>query len=149
MRGEGQGSYEDILCLPHHVSARHPQMPLLDRAAQFAPFAALTGYDEAIRETARLTETLAEPDEGVRERLDQRLQRLLAEIRENPHRAPEVRVTYFQPDEKKDGGSYVSVSGKLRRVDRVQRQILFSDGTVLPMDKLFSIEGELFSDMDD
>lgn len=149
MKSEGQGSYDDIIDLPHPVSKRHPQMPLSDRAAQFAPFAALTGHDEAIRETARLTDSFVELDEEQREKLDQRLQMLLAEMGANPLREPEIKATYFQPDEKKDGGAYVSVSGSVKKVDRYRRQIWFTDGTALTMENLISIEGELFKDMDD
>lgn len=149
MKSEGQGSYDDIIDLPHLVSKRHPQMPLSDRAAQFAPFAALTGHDEAIRETARLTDSFVELDEEQREKLDQRMQMLLAEMRADPLQIPEIKVTYFQPDEKKDGGAYVSVSGRVKKVDGYRRQIWFTDGTTLPMENLISIEGELFKDMDD
>lgn len=149
MKSEGQGSYDDIIDLPHPVSKRHPQMPLSDRAAQFAPFAALTGHDEAIRETARLTDSFIELDEEQREKLDQRLQMLLAEMRADPLQIPEIKATYFQPDEKKDGGAYVSVSGRVKKVDGYRRQIWFTDGTALSMENLISIEGELFKDMDD
>lgn len=148
MKSEGQGGYDDIIDLPHPVSKRHPQMPLSDRAAQFAPFAALTGHDEAIKETARLTDSFVELSEEQREKLDKRLQMLLAEIEEEPLREHEIQVTYFQPDARKDGGAYVSVSGNVKKVDGYRRQILFTDGTALPMDNLISIEGELFKDMD-
>lgn len=148
MKSEEPGCYDDIINLPHPVSKRHPQMPLPDRAAQFAPFAALTGHDEAIRETARLTDSLVELDEEQREKLDQRLQMLLAEMRADPIQTPKIEVTYFQPDARKDGGAYVSVSGSVKKVDGYQRQIWFTDGTVLPMDHLISIEGELFRDME-
>ena len=148
MRSEGQGCYDDIIDLPHPVSKRHPQMPLSDRAAQFAPFAALTGHEEAIKETARLTDSFVELSEEQREKLDKRLQMLLAEIEEDPLQEHEIQVTYFQPDARKDGGAYVSVIGNVKKVDGYRRQILFTDGTALPMDNLISIEGELFKDMD-
>ena len=148
MRSEGQSCYDDIIDLPHPVSRRHPQMPLSDRAAQFAPFAALTGHDEAIKETARLTDSFVELSEEQREKLDKRLQVLLAEMEEDPLREHEIQGTYFQPDARKDGGAYVSVSGKVKKVDVYRRQIFFADGTALPMDNLISIEGELFKDMD-
>lgn len=146
MRNEGLNGYEDIIDLPHHVSARHPQMPLPNRAAQFAPFAALSGHDEAIKETARLTDSWAELDEEQKEKLDKQLQMLLAEMRKAPARMPEITVTYFQPDARKDGGSYLSLSGSIKRIDE-RRQILFTDGTALPMDNIISIEGDLFKDM--
>lgn len=113
-----------------------------------APFAALTGHDEAIKETARLTESPVELSEEQAEKLDKRLQMLLAELRENPLREPEIKVIYFRPDTVKDGGAYEAVTGSVRKVDEYRRQILFTDGTVLSMEKLFSIEGELFKDMD-
>lgn len=147
MRNEGLNGYEDMIELPHHVSAKHPQMSLLDRAAQFAPFAALSGHDEAIKETARLTDSFAEPHEEQREKLDRQLQMLLVEMRKAPFRVPEITVTYFQPDARKDGGSYMSFCGSVKRVDERQRQIVFTDGTALPMDTMISIEGELFKDM--
>ena len=103
-REKEQGKYDDILYLPHPVSRRHPQMPLLDRAAQFAPFAALVGHGEAVKETARLTDSHVELEDGQRERLDQRLSLLLKAMGENPGQEPVITVTYFKPDEKKDGG---------------------------------------------
>lgn len=137
-----QGKYEDILHLPHPISKRHPQMPLADRAAQFAPFAALTGHEDAVRETARLTDSRVELDEGQREQLDQRLSLLLQAMRENPGLEPEVTITYFQPDEKKAGGAYVSVYGQVKKVDEYRRVILLKDGTALPMDEIVRMEGE-------
>jgi len=132
--------YDDIINWPHHVSARHPQMPWADRAAQFSPFAALTGHDAAIRETARLTDAFVELDEERKEELNEQL-RL---IKENQAQRPEVEVTYFQPDLKKSGGAYMTFRGKVKKVDEYNRQLLFTDGTVLPMETLFSLEGELF-----
>ena len=128
--------YDDIIDLPHHVSARHHQMPLADRAAQFSPFAALTGHDAAIRETARLTDAFVELDENRKEELDEQL-RL---IQENQSQRPEIEVTYFRPDGKKSGGAYVTVRGRVKKVDEHNRRILFTDGTALPMDNIFSIE---------
>lgn len=148
MKKEEPGSYEDIIHLSHHVSARHAQMPLADRAAQFSPFAALTGYDQAIRETARLTDSFAELDEQQREKLDKQLQILKAQTGNFLHGEPEIGVTYFKPDAAKEGGAYATVTGKVNRVDEYRRQILFTDGTALPMETLFSMEGELFKDMD-
>lgn len=104
-------SYDDIIHLPHPVSPRHPQMPLADRAAQFSPFAALTGHDAAIRETARLTDSPVELEESGKEQLDRQL--LL--VQENLAQKPEIEVTYFQPDEKKSGGVYVTVCGRVKK----------------------------------
>lgn len=148
MNSDGQRKYDDMVYLPHHVSARHPQMPLLDRAAQFSPFAALTGHDDAIREAARLTDSFIELDEDQKEQLDKRLQMLLVKMAEDPCQEPEIRATYFRLDARKDGGAYVSVSGNVKKVDGYGRQILFTDGTALPMENLVSIEGEMFKNMD-
>ncbi len=148
MRKEERSCYDDIIHLSRPVSSKHPRMPLWDRAAQFAPFAALSGHDEAIRETARQTESFVELDEGQREKLDRRLRMLLAGLEENPLRETETKVTYFCPDAMKDGGAYVSVTGVVRKVDGYRRQILFADGTTLYMENIVSIEGELFKDTD-
>ena len=133
--------YDDIINLPHPVSARHPQMPLPDRAAQFSPFAALTGHDAAIRETARLTDTFVELDEGRKQELDEQLQL----IKENQSQKPEIEVTYFQPDLKKSGGAYMTFRGRVKKIDEYNHRILFTDGTALSMETLFFIGGELFS----
>lgn len=140
---EEEHKYDDIINLPHHVSTRHPQMSLMNRAAQFSPFAALTGHDAAIQETARLTDSFAELDDDRKEQLDERLQL----IRETLSQHPEIQITYFQPDLKKNGGAYVTIRGKVKKIDEQCRQVLFTDGTAIPMDNLFSIEGELFRNM--
>lgn len=140
------GKYDDILELPHPVSRRHPQMPLADRAAQFAPFAALTGHDEAIQETARLTDSRVELEEGQKEALDQRLGLLLRRMRENPNLEPEVLATYFKPDEKKEGGAYRMVCGRVRKVDEYERSVTWKDGTTLPVEDIVSMEGDIFRD---
>ena len=136
--------YDDIIHLPHPVSRNHPQMLPLDRAAQFSPFAALTGHDAAIRETARLTEERSELDESRKEMLDERLQM----IRENLSEEPEITFTYFKPDEKKSGGAYLTVIGKVKKINEYEHQILLEDGTVIAIENLFSIEGELFREIE-
>lgn len=141
--------YDDILYLPHPTSRRHPQMPLQDRAAQFAPFAALTGHDEAVKETARLTDSYIELEEGQRERLDRRLLLLLKAMGENPGQEPVITVTCFKPDEKKDGGAYVPVCGRVKKVDGYRREILLKDGTVLPMGNIIAMEGDVFGGAED
>ncbi|MDE6974960.1 MAG: YolD-like family protein [Lachnospiraceae bacterium] len=144
MKGEERkkfgSSYDDIIDLPRHVSVRHPQMPLQDRAAQFSAFAALTGHEAAILETARLTDAFVELDEDRKMQIDGQLWL----VRENLDQRPEITVTYFKPDEKKSGGTYVTVCGRVKKIDEYGRQILFMDGTALPVDHIFSIEGELF-----
>ena len=133
--------YNEIMGLPHHVSKTRPQMPMSDRAAQFAPFAALTGYDAAIKETGRLTDDKIELDEEALTALDMKYQ-LLMDVLDD---APEVTITYFQPDERKAGGKYVSAVGAVKKIDDFERRITMQDGAKIPMDDVLSIEGELFS----
>lgn len=128
--------YDDIIDLPHHVSTTHPQMPMSDRAAQFSPFAALVGYDAAIRETGRLTEVKAEPDEEALRELDRRF-RLLAERLDD---GPEVDITYFLPDRRKAGGAYQSVRGVVKKIDDFRRLIVLRDGTSIPMDDVAALD---------
>ena len=128
--------YDDIIHLPHHVSSRHPQMSPLNRAAQFSPFAALTGHGAAIQDPARLTDAFIELDEDQKERLDEQLQKL----REDQSLYPEAEITYFRPDPRKDGGTYVTIRGIVKKIDEYRRTILFADGTIVPMNALFSIE---------
>ncbi len=128
--------YDDIIDLPHHVSTTHPQMPMSDRAAQFSPFAALVGYDAAIRETGRLTEAKAEPDEEALRELDRRF-RLLAERLDD---GPEVDITYFLPDRRKAGGAYQSVRGVVKKIDDFRRLIVLRDGTSIPMDDVAALD---------
>lgn len=132
--------YDDIIDLPHHVSATRPRMSMLDRAAQFSPFAALIGYDAAIRETGRSTDRRIELSEDSRAALD-RKQQLLVEYLANH---PEVSVTYFIPDERKSGGEYVTVTGIVKKVDDYQRLLLLTDGTKIPLDDILDLESELF-----
>lgn len=136
MNDSDTSKYDDIIHLPHHVSKKHPRMSLLNRAAQFSPFAALTGHGAAIRETARLTDTFIELDEDQKEKLNEQLQKL----RKAPEQNPEVMVTYFQPDQQKNGGTYVTIRGIIKKLDEYGRRILFADGTAVPMEMLFSIE---------
>lgn len=105
------GKYDDIIYLPHHVSGKRPAMPISDRAAQFSPFAALTGYDEAVMETGRLTDRMHELSEEDTAKLNRQLQFLMTKLREQPT----LSVTYFVPDEKKSGGAYIVKKGKLRK----------------------------------
>ena len=133
--------YDEIMGLPHHVSKTRPQMPMSDRAAQFAPFAALTGYDAAIKETGRLTDERIELDVEALSALDMKYQLLMEALDE----APEVTITYFQPDERKAGGKYVSAVGAVKKIDDFERRITMQDGAKIPMDDVLSIEGELFS----
>lgn len=134
--------YEDIIDLPHHQSAVHPQMPMQDRAAQFAPFAALTGHEAAIQETQRLTDREMQLDEDALEALDEKLEL----IREHIGAEEKVTFTCFVPDEKKEGGSYVTCSGWVKKLDLYARTILLSDNTVISLDKIVDIQGDLFAE---
>lgn len=121
--------YDDIIHLPHHVSKTRPQMSMMDRAAQFSPFAALTGYDAAIKETGRLTDEKIELGEETKAVLD-RKQRYLSDMISVQ---PEITVTYFLPDERKSGGTYLSVTGKLKRIDEYERMMILTDGKKIPL----------------
>lgn len=134
------GNYDDIIDLPHHVSETHPPMSRADRAAQFSPFAALTGYDAAVRESARVTERRIELDEGVKAELNARLNCILEHLSEHP----QVSITYFMPDEKKSGGAYRTVTGAVRKLDGFAKTLTLVDGTVVPMEEMVHVEGNLF-----
>lgn len=128
--------YDDIINLSHHVSMTHPRMPVADRAAQFAPFAALTRHGEAVKETSRLTENRIELDESCKAYLDEKLQSLKKRCGEQP----DVSVTYFVPDTKKQGGAYVTVSGSLKKIDVYRRVIVLTDRTEIPVDEIIEID---------
>lgn len=136
------GNYNDILSLPHPTSRKHPRMSALDRAAQFSPFAALTGYEEAIEETGRLTQQPVELWEDARLELDRRQQFLL----ENAPLSPEISVRYFRPDSRKEGGAYVTVRGRLKSVDPVGRLLKMQDGTQIPLDAVVELDSPLFNE---
>lgn len=127
--------YEDIIYLSHHVSTKRPQMSLHDRAAQFAPFAALTGHEEAVKEAARLTDGKIELDENEIQLLDQKLQYLEAQAKQ-----PVIEITYFLPDQRKSGGAYVDVQGRLKRIDRYNQCLRMEDGTEIPITDILKIE---------
>lgn len=133
--------YADIIDLPHHVSTTRPRMSMIDRAAQFSPFAALTGYDAAIKETGRLTDERIELTEDSRAALDTKQQLLV----DNLASYPEVSVTYFVPDEWKAGGAYVTVTGRVKKVDKFERLLILTNGIKIPLDEILDMESELFS----
>lgn len=128
--------YDDIINLPHHQSKNHPRMSLYDRAAQFAPFAALTGYDDAVKEARRLTDSKPELEENQLEELDQKLADLMTRIEEHP----EVTITYFEPDDKKEGGAYVTCVCKIKKIDSCKRQLILADDNVIRIDSIIEIE---------
>lgn len=136
--------YDDIIDLPHHVSSIRPRMSMIDRAAQFSPFAALTGYDAAIKETGRLTGQRIELTEECRAVLDRKQQVLLENLAEHP----EVSVTYFVPNERKSGGTYVTVAGRVKKVDEYQRLLLLTDGTRIPLTEVLELESNLFRELE-
>ena len=135
--------YEDIIHLPHPVSARHAPMSNGDRAAQFSPFAALTGFEAALGETGRITESRPEPEDYGKEILDQALLQLQALL---PLR-PQVTITYFEADQKKDGGAYASVYGQVRKIDLYRQIIVMLEGTEIPLHDIVQIEGAQFAEL--
>lgn len=130
--------YGDIIHLPHPAPVRHPRMAAGSRAAQFSPFAALTGYEEAVREQARLTEREIRPDEHEQAALDEKLRQLRSLLREEPP----VTLTYFVPDGKKAGGSYRTVRGGLRRIDPLSRTLFLTDGREIPLSSILTLESD-------
>ncbi|MCI9196722.1 MAG: YolD-like family protein [Lachnospiraceae bacterium] len=127
--------YDDIMGLPHHVSASRPHMPRGDRAAQFSPFSALSGFGAAIRETGRQTDPrigLSEDDRAV---LDANLQMIQEKLADRP----EAEVTYFQPDDCKSGGSYCKISGRIRKIDACGRILVMENGTRIPLDEIIGL----------
>lgn len=134
-------NYDDLLNLPHPTSKKHPRMSRLDRAAQFSPFAALTGYDDAVKETARLTDQRVELSDDELTVLDERL-RLALDWEDDP---PLVSVTWFQPDRRKEGGSYVTTQGRIRKVDELKRILVMEDGGKIPVDDIVELDSEIFN----
>ena len=138
MKQKSGNPYEDMLELSHPVSKIHPQMPRRDRAAQFAPFAALTGYEEAVREAARFTEEKMILDEDSKEQLDWKLRCLQEKVKEKPA----ITVMYFQKDEKKKGGEYVTVTGVLKKIDSYTHQFVLESGEEISLEDIVSLEFE-------
>lgn len=125
--------YDDIINLPHHRSKTHPHMPLIDRAAQFAPFAALTGYGDAIDETARITDIRPDLDEQQLAELNERLLQIMAE----PNAV--ARITYFVPDEKKSGGRYEQAEGVIKKIDEIAKVIVMDGGEKIPLSDIIEL----------
>ena len=133
--------YDDVINRQHPTSKKHPRMSNMNRAAQFAPFAALTGYEESIEETARLTDRRIELSEYEIEELNAKLNFIQEHIKERP----EVIVTYFQPDERKEGGKYLTVTGNVRWIDEVNGVMVFEGETILDINTITDIEKEDFA----
>ena len=130
--------YEDMYEMPHHTSPTRPRMSLRSRAAQFAPFAALTGHDAAIAETARLTDNKIDLDESTVSLLNEKLRILIRDI----DKRNEVSVTYFRPDSKKRGGKYITVKGIVKKLDQIEGKLVFEDGQEIPLNNILEIEGK-------
>lgn len=140
-----KGSYDDIIDLPHHISSSRSHMPMPDRAAQFSSFAALTGFDAAVKETARLTDERRELGEDAKADVDNRLSTVRAHLGEQP----QVSITYFQPDKRKEGGAYIVATGCVKRFDDYEHVIVMLDGKKIPIDDIVEIDGTLFDFIDD
>ena len=137
--------YEDIINLPHHISKKHPQMSLEARSAQFAPFAALTGYDAAVKEAARLTAERIEIDEDLKIIIDEKIQKIKRNLSLNINQ--NVLITYFIPDLKKSGGRYVSKKGNVRKIDEYRQLIILEDKTEIPIEEIIEILDGSFSNI--
>ena len=135
--------YDDIINLPHHVSKKHPQMSLHDRAAQFSPFAALTGHKAAINETARLTDEKQILSEDVIAKLNEQLNL----IKENIGTNQTVTITYFVPDDKKSGGAYISHTGVVKKINEYNHTVVLTDKTVIPIEQISEMQSDIFSEI--
>lgn len=132
--------YNDIIGLPHHTSSKRARMSVSDRAAQFSPFAALNGYDAAIQETGRFTEEKIELDESSKSALNEKL--LI--IKKHLFDRPEITITYFQPDDRKAGGTYVNVTGYVKKIDEYERTVVMANGTNIIIERIIKITGDIF-----
>lgn len=141
MKTKAEELYADIINLPQHELTTRQRMPLINRAASFSLFAALTGYDEAVKETARLTDQRIDLDEGSKEILNDKLRIAVDQIEEQP----EISITYFLPDKKKSGGAYVTVKGVIKRIDEYERLVIFTDKSSIPIDDIYGIEGDIYN----
>lgn len=135
--------YEDIVNLPPYISKKRPQPTMKDRAARFAPFAAITGYEEMVLEEARVTEERIELDEGAISMLNEKL----SMIQEFLDEKPEIRITYFEPDKRKSGGAYVSIIGTVKRIDEYEHIVVMTDGKKIRINEIFSLESQLFDSL--
>lgn len=132
---DNNGKYDDIIDLPHHESKKHPKMSLEARSAQFAPFAALTGYEEVISETARQTNKRIEINEELKRILNEKLQAIKKEINEKP----KIIVTYFVPDPRKEGGKYITVTGSVIKIDEYKKKMILENNIEIPIAEIIDI----------
>lgn len=136
-----KSEYDDIIHLPRHVSKTRQPMKRIDRAAQFSPFAALTGYDAAVKEASRETHERIDLDDYIKDQLSHKLQILEEKLQENP----ETEITYFKPDQKKDGGSYSTFVGTVKKIDQYRNLLIMTDATEIPIKEIIRIEGQIFN----
>ena len=141
---DARNKYADIIDLPHHQSDTRPKMSNYDRAAQFSPFAALTGHADSIKETARLTDEYSEPSEEMKAIMNEKILFLMEQLKNQP----EITITFFKPDEKKQGGAYITITGVVKKIKTYERQIHMTTGDLIPIDMIFGIDGEIFSRID-
>ena len=141
---EARKKYADIIELPHHQSNTRPKMSNYDRAAQFSPFAALTGHADSIKETARLTDEYSEPSEEMKAIMNEKILFLMEQLENQP----EITITFFKPDEKKQGGAYITITGAVKKIKAYERQIQMTTGDLIPIDMIFGIDGKIFSGID-
>ena len=144
MNNDCSEKYKDIINLPHHQPMKRQRMSMIDRAAQFSSFAALTGHNAAIIETARLTDKQIELDEGTKSIINEKIQMISDYLQERPT----VTITHFEPDIKKDGGAYLNTTGTVKRIDDFKREIILTDGTIIAIERISDIEGELFKGLE-
>ena len=144
MNNDCSEKYKDIINLPHHQSIKRQRMSMIDRAAQFSPFAALTGHNDAIIETARLTDRHIDLDESTKSIINEKIQM----ISDHLSQKPTVTITHFEPDIKKDGGAYLSTTSSVKRIDEFKREIILTDGTIISIERISDIGGELFKGME-
>ena len=144
MSEDARNKYADIIDLPHHQSDARPKMSNYDRAAQFSPFAALTGHADSIKETARLTDEYSEPSEEMKAIMNEKILFLMEQLENQP----EITITFFKPDEKKQGGAYITITGVVKKIKTYERQIQMTTGDLIPIDMIFGIDGEIFSRID-
>lgn len=133
-------NYDDIINLPNHISLKHPRMSIEARSAQFAPFAALTGYNDAVKETERLTDKRIEIDDNLKQILNNKLNYIL----ENIDKKPLITIKYFIPDNKKDGGKYIEKPGIIKKIDIINQYIYLYDKTKIPIKEIINITGDIF-----
>lgn len=129
--------YDDIIQLPHHISQKHQPMAMIDRAAQFSPFAALTGLDATLRETARRTDQRIILDEYEQAALDDTLQAVRDALAKKQH--PAVEICYFVPDDRKTGGAYRTAAGTVKKMSEFERLLFLEDGTAVPIQEILTI----------